>query len=689
MTQRIELLRDYILDKKHNVYRRTPEELGIDQLCRSYKETDVSLLDRTVNRLSILFEKETPIILPGEKIVFTRTITYIPEILTKEEWAKIKNKNFVHERGSVCNLSPDYETTLIKGLDRRKEEIKKKLSKKDLKEDGIKELNAIYKTIELVQQFIEKYEKYADSIGETEISKILNTIKHKEASSFREALQLLRILHFTLWESSNYHNTLGRFDQYMYKFFIKDIETGVLTSDDAFELLEEFFLTCNKDSDLYPGMQQGDNGQSMVLGGTSLEGKEEFNILSEMCLKASLDLKLIDPKINLRVSKNTPLSVFEKGSELTKIGLGFPQYNNDNVVIPGLIRKGYKPEDAHNYVVAACWEFIIPKFGMDIPNIDAVSLADCVSVCVNRMKNCKNFEDFYLLVENEIQSRVDVICQKHKNLFLEPAPFMSLLMAGTIENGRDISKGSVYNNYGIHGTGIATAADSLAAIKLYCFEKNEITYSELMDALSNDFIGYNELQKKLRTQAPKMGQDDDYIDNIAAQLLESFDKSLISKVNERGGVYRAGTGTAMYYISHSCNLIATPDGRNAGEAIPANYSPSLFIKHKGPVSIIKSFSKPNLTKTINGGPLTLEFDDSVFRGGESIKKLAMLVKSFITYGGHQLQLNTVSREKLIDAKVHPEKYRNLIVRVWGWSGYFVELDEIYQDHIINRLEFTL
>lgn len=689
MIQKIELLREFILDKKHHVYRRTPEELGIDKLCSTYEEAGMSLLDRTVNRLSILLEKETPVILPGEKIVFTRTITYIPEILTEEEWTKIKSVNYVHERGSVCNISPDYETTLIKGLDSRKDEIQERLSKNDLEEDGIKELNAIYSTIELVQLFIEKYEKYAYSTGEVEIAKTLNAIKRKGASNFREALQLLRILHFTLWESSNYHNTLGRFDQYMYPFFIKDIETGVLTYNEAFELLEEFFLTCNKDSDLYPGMQQGDNGQSLVLGGTNLEGKEEFNILSEMCLKASLELKLIDPKINLRVSKNTPLPVFEKGSELTKVGLGFPQYNNDDVVIPGLIRKGYKPEDAHNYVVAACWEFIIPKFGMDIPNIDAVSLADCVSVCVNKMNDCKNFEEFYLLVENEIQNRIGVICQKHKNLFIEPAPFMSLLMQGTIENGKDVSKGSTYNNYGIHGTGIATAVDSLAAIKLYCFEKNEITYSELTDALSNDFIGFDEIQEKLRTQAPKMGQDDDYVDNIAMQLLESFDKALIGKVNERGGVYRAGTGTAMYYIFHSCNLPATPDGRNAGEAIPANYSPSLFLKQKGPVSIIKSFSKPDLVKTINGGPLTLEFDDSVFRGEESIRKLAMLVKSFIMYGGHQLQLNAINHEKLIDAKAHPEKYRNLIVRVWGWSGYFVELDEVYQDHIINRTEFTI
>ncbi len=143
------------------------------------------------------------------------------------------------------------------------------------------------------------------------------------------------------------------------------------------------------------------------------------------------------------------------------------------------------------------------------------------------------------------------------------------------------------------------------------------------------------------------------------------------------------------HYQQATDLGATPDGRRAGEKIPANYSPSLFFKQKGPMSVIKSFTKPDLTKTINGGPLTLEFDQSVFRNEESIEKLGMLVKTFITLGGHQIQLNTVNREKLLDARKHPENYRNLIVRVWGWSGYFVELEECYQDHVISRIEFGL
>jgi formate C-acetyltransferase len=460
-----------------------------------------------------------------------------------------------------------------------------------------------------------------------------------------------------------------------------------LTEGDALELLEDFFLNCNKDSDLYPGMQQGDNGQSVVLGGRNQKGECLFNELSGLCLKASYELNLIDPKINIRVDKNTPLEIFEAGSELTKIGLGFPQYSNDDVVIPGLIEKGYSEADACDYVVAACWEFIIPKVGMDIPNIDAVSLIGCVSSCMEKLDSCASYEDFYRLVENEIQSRVDAICKKHRKLYMIPAPMMSVLMDGTIENGRDISLGARYNNYGIHGTGIASAADSLAAVKKYCFDEKRMASAVFLDALKNNFDGYEDVRKLLRYETPKMGQDDDYVDNIAVDLLDSFAQSVKDKTNERGGIYRAGTGTAMYYVFHSQNLEATPDGRDAGEAIPANYSPNIFIRQNGPLSVIKSFTKPALHKVINGGPLTLEFDQSIFNSEESVAKLAGLVQIFIKLGGHQLQLNTLSREKLLDAKAHPENYRNLIVRVWGWSGYFVELDECYQDHVLQRIEF--
>ncbi|MGQ8338626.1 pyruvate formate lyase family protein [Sunxiuqinia sp. A32] len=689
MNTRIKELRDYIFNNKHHQYRRSLEELDLNGVNKLFSEKGLSDVERSQQCLAMLLEKEVPVILKGERIVATRTISDVPPIYTEEEWRGITEKHFIHERGTVSNICPNYEDTIKSGFAKRKDEIQERLKDSSLLEGEKTFLDTVYKSIESVQKFIDVYADHAASLGEEETSEVLRNIKDKGASSFREALQLMRILHFTLWESGNYHNTFGRFDQYMYPYFKNDIATGKLTEDEAFDLLEEFFLSCNKDSDLYPGIQQGDNGQSMVLGGVNAAGEDQFNELSEMCLKASYELNLIDPKINIRVNSNTPLEIFEKGSELTKIGLGFPQYSNDDIVIPGLVRKGYSHEDACDYAVAACWEFIIPKLGMDIPNIDALSLAECVLNSVPRLDLCNTYEEFYGIVEGEIQNKIDAMCEKHKNIYIEPSPFLSLLMSDTIKNAKDISQGAKYNNYGIHGTGIATAADSMAALKKYYFESRELGYEELMEALKNDYKGYEEIQKKLRLEAPKMGQDEDYVDSISGDLLNSFDKALENKKNERDGIYRAGTGTALFYINHSTGLTATPDGRAAGEVIPANYSPSLFMKQKGPVSVIKSFTKPDLKNTINGGPLTLEFDESVFNNQESVSKLAMLVHFYIIRGGHQIQLNTINREKLIDAKIHPELYRNLIVRVWGWSGYFVELDEVYQDHVIARYEYSL
>lgn len=689
MNKRINDLRKYILGKQHHQFRRTPEDLGITELNKDFEKKALSPVKRAAVCLSTLLEKEEPIILPGEKIVFTRTITKVPELYTPQEWEIITASHYIHEKGMVCNLSPNYAYTIKNGFEARKKDILHRLEDNTLTLEETDFLRAVYTSVESVQSFIRKYEIYAQSVGEGEIASVLNIIHSKGASNFREALQLLRILHFSIWESGNYHNTLGRFDQYMYPYYLQDIENGVLTKEEAFDLLEEFFLTCNKDSDLYPGMQQGDNGQSLVLGGRGALGEYLFNDLSQMCLRASYELELIDPKINIRVDKDTPATIYEQGSQLTKIGLGFPQYSNDDIVIPGLIRKGYSKEDAFEYVVAACWEFIIPGVAMDIPNIDALSLIECVKSCLPKLNNCSNYQEFYRLVEQEIQEQADQICEKHRHIYIVPAPMMSLLMDGAIDRVRDISTGGKYNNYGIHATGIATAADSLAAIRKYYFDERKICYKDWINALDTNYEASSELKELLRKEAPKMGQDDDYVDLIARDLLNSFDKALDGKKNERGGVYRAGTGTAMYYIFHASGLGATPDGRSANEKIPANYSPSLFIKQKGPMSVIKSFTKPDLQNVINGGPLTLEFDQSVFRNNESVSKLGMLVKTFITLGGHQLQLNTVCREKLLDAKIHPENYRNLIVRVWGWSGYFVELDECYQDHVINRIEFGL
>lgn len=193
----------------------------------------------------------------------------------------------------------------------------------------------------------------------------------------------------------------------------------------------------------------------------------------------------------------------------------------------------------------------------------------------------------------------------------------------------------------------------------------------------------------LRYEAPKLGNNDDFVDSIATALLDAFSSSLKGKTNCKGGVYRAGIGSAMYYLWHANEIGASADGRRKGEPFGTNYSVSLFARVKGPVSVIASMTKQHFGNAINGGPLTLEFHPSVFADDDGIEKVGMLVKSFIDRGGHQLQLNTVNTAVLLDAQKHPEKYRHLVVRIWGWSAYFTELDKEYQDHVIKRQVYKI
>ena len=657
----------------HHAFRRQAEERAAE----AWRKPELDDRRRTARRMRAALEAEEPVLFPGEMIAFTRTMTAMPMIYTPEEWEEIRKTHYIHELGNVSNLSPDYGRVIRTGL----LALRERAAALDPQAPVLEEIDAVL-------SLTERYAAAARAAGLTDLAEVLDRVPAHGAETFREALQSLRILHYALWCEGNYHNTLGRFDQYMMPWLERDLAEGRETRESAFELVEAFFLACNRDSDLYPGMQQGDNGQSLMLGGMTPEGKNGYNLLSDLCLEACGKLRLIDPKINLRVNRDTPSEIFEKGTRLTRLGLGFPQYANDDIVIPGLEDLGYAPEDARNYTVAACWEFIIPGKGMEIPNIGALSFARVTDRAIREhLAECRTMEELQAHLAREI--REDVLRQmaERKNLYVIPSPFLSLFFEGCLETGRDISEGCIYNNWGFHGTGLAPAADMLAAADRMVFG-GKMDAPALIGAMDRNFEGAEPLREELRYRCPKMGNDDGAAP-YAAWLLHTFAESVKDLRNERGGRVRAGTGSAMYYITHAAALGATADGREAGVPLPANYAPSLNIRLNGPLSLIRDFTQPNLRETINGGPLTIEFSESVFSQEDAIRKVAKLVQMFIRKGGHQIQLNTVNRDKLLDAQQHPENYRNLIVRVWGWSGYFTELDKCYQDHIIRRAELSI
>lgn len=689
MTPHIESLKKYLLDRKHFQFRHT---VDWDALLPQW---DIDRDKQAANVLKTVLAEEAkhPVFLPNERIVLTRTCANLPERYPDEVMERLRKEAYFHEKGVVFNLSPNFEDAISTGLDAKRAEAvaRRERAIKEKDYGAVEFLDAVLSGIDAIYGLVDAYAEEARKQGLIEIWSMLTNIPRKPARNFHEALQFLRILHYTLWCEGAYHNGVGRFDQYMYPYLIADLEKGIMTRETAFELLEEFFLTFNRDSDLYVGVQQGDNGQSMMLGGCDKDGNDATNLLTILCLDASRELKLIDPKINLRVSKNTPIEILEKATELTKEGIGFPQYANDDVVIPGLVRLGYELEDARQYAVAACWEFIIPGIAMDIPNIAAVSFPAVVNNVMRSEsgKAANSFESFMQVVREELFAQADQIAASLERVDMLPCPMVSMLCKGRIELGRDMCWGAKYNNFGIHGTGLAPAVDSLESIKRLVYEEKSYTLDQLAKIADSDFEGEETLLAHVRHDFPKFGNDVDEVDQIAVRLLADFADSWENRVNCRGGIYRAGTGSAMYYIWHANELPATMDGRLAKTPFPANYAPSLDVQVAGPISVVKSFTKPDLSRVINGGPLTIEIHDSVFRHEDGVKKVAQVVKLFIDRGGHQLQINTINRDQLLDAQAHPEQYRQLIVRVWGWSGYFVELDRPYQDQIIRRAEMLV
>ena len=690
MNLRLQILRERMRNREQTAERKTPAP----ELLAECEAENLNWMQRSAWLTRRMCEAERPLIWDDERIVFTRTIPAVPAIFSDPELATLSQDFTLHELGPISNICADWGMVLADGLLARREAALSTRQRLSTDSEAVEFLECAIETIDAVLGLAERYAQAARAAGREELAHILTQVPARPPCSFYEALQSLRLLHAVVWMSGHYHVGLGRFDQYMLPYLQADLEAGRLDIEAAEQLLADFFISLNKDSDLYPGVQQGDNGQTLTLGGVTPTGKDATNELTHMALRVARDLSMIDPKINLRISAQTDLDLLVLASELTRKGLGFPQYSNDDIVIPALVVHGYNLEDARDYTVAACWEFIIPGKGMEVVNIGAVSLPFAVDQAIRAgLERGETFEAIQEHVCANIQEQVDQRIEHYRKLFLPPAPYYSVLMEGPLESGRDLSQGLKYNNFGIHGAASANAADALAAVKQFVFEEQSLSAQELLSALEADFAGYEELRGTLVHQGPKVGNRDALADEMLTFLFDALANACETVTdNGRGGIVRPGTGSAMYYVwlarGHEGMpepvVAATADGRHRGDFFSANLAPAPGVRADSPFRVFESFSKIDYQRIYNGGPVTVELSDSVFRNAEGIQKVALLVRSFARMGGQQLQINSLSATTLLAAREHPEQFPNLIVRVWGWSGYFCELAPEYQDHIIQR-----
>ncbi len=533
--------------------------------------------------------------------------------------------------------------------------------------------------------------------------------------TFYEALQCLWFTQVIAQISYGMAGTfaLGRIDQYLYPFYKRDVEEGIITKEEAQELIEELELKLTSNILLLPeaGLEVsstlGTSPQPITIGGQTRDGKDATNELSYMILEASEKLKAVINNLAIRIHGKTAEDFLLRACQVYRSTSGQAFYN-DELIIPALLSDGYSLEDARDYAIVGCVEptgsgdtFACTggndlKLGgvleMVLTNGD-YRLLGGQGLRTGDAKRFKTFDEvmdaFRKQLEHNVNLAVDAVNVKDTIYQAEfPAPFVSATLMGCVESGRDATDGGARYNFGsITARGLGTTADSLAAIKKLVFDDQVLTMSELVELLETDFEGKDDMQHLLINRAPKYGNDDDYVDLLAKEIAKLFCQEVTKHQSIRGGHFRPSFYSYGTHVLDGKFLGATPDGRMAGEAISNGISPTNARESKGPTAVLKSAAKLEHRLISNGNALNLRLLPSLVQDEGVLRKVASLVKTYFHLGGMHLQFNVVSRQTLEDAQKHPQNYTDLVVRVSGYSAFFTDLGKSIQDDIIARTEF--
>ncbi len=563
----------------------------------------------------------------------------------------------------------------------------------------------------------EMAEKESDPGRKKELEKIAgvcNRVPAHAPRDFWEALQMYWFIHLgvtlelNLWDSFN----PGRLDLNLYPFYKKDLEKGNLTRDMAKELLECFWIKFNNQpAPPKVGIteEQSATYQDFSLinvGGLTKDGNDAVNELSYLILDVLGEMELMMPSTCVQLSKKNPDAFLKKAIEVVRKGFGQPSFFNTDAIIMEFLRQGKSLEDARLGGPSGC--VTISAFGKESttltgyinwPKILEITLNNGIDPVTGKMvgietgdpRDFKTFDELFEAYRKQLGYFVDLKIKGNniiERLYAEymPSPFMSLLIDDCIEKGRDYHDGGPrYNSTYIQGVGMGTITDSLAAIKYVVYDKKIITMEKLLRVLARNFEGEEKIRQLLLNQAPKYGNDDDYADSLARQVFETYFDILDGRPNTKGGKYRVNLLPTTVHIYFGKVTGATPNGRRAGEPLSDGVSPSQGADRRGPTAAVKSVAKFDHVRT-GGTLLNQKFTPTLLKDEEGIDKLAHLVRTYFRYDGHHIQFNVISAETLREAQRNPEKYRDLIVRVAGYSDYFVNLGKDLQDEIIARTE---
>lgn len=675
----------------------------------------------------------------------------------------------------VGHVTVSYEKILAKGYEGIITEVKEAMSKLKVSDmDYVKRnefLQSVLISCQAAIDYAHRYAKLAveeaknctDKTRKEELMLIAhncNRVPERGATSFYEACQSFWFVQMLLQvESSGHSISPGRFDQYMYPYYVADIKSGKITREFAQELMDCIWVKLNdlnkaRDAASAEGFAGYSLFQNLIAGGQDKDGVDVTNDLSFMCIEAAMHVMLPQPSLSVRVWNGTPHEFLMKAGKLTRTGIGLPAYYNDEVIIPGLINRGLTLADAREYNIIGCVEpqkagktegwhdaaFFNMLRPLELVFSNGYDQGKQISIQTGEVEKISSFDEFFEAYQNQMNYMIGLMVNADNAIDVAhaercPLPFLSSMIEDCIGRGKSVQEGgAIYNFTGPQGFGIANMTDSLYAIKKLVFEDRQITLAEYKHALevnygkgidaniagdiTKEILGKlieegntvseeevkdiltsvisggisKEEQIKLKNlyelieELPKYGNDVPEVDNFARQVAYTYTKPLETFKNPRGGQYQGGLYPVSANVPLGAQTGATPDGRLAFTPIADGVSPSSGKDTHGPTAAANSVAKLDHYIASNGTLFNQKFHPSALSGGKGLENFISLIRAFFDQKGSHMQFNVVSRDTLVDAQNHPQNYKNLVVRVAGYSALFTSLSRSLQDDIIARTE---
>ena len=564
---------------------------------------------------------------------------------------------------------------------------------------------------------LEKANKETNPVRRKELLQIAencSVVPAQKPQTYWQALQAYWFTHLAVTSELNPWDAFspGRLDQHLYPYYEQDTEDGILSDDFALELLECLWVKFyNQPAPVKVGVTLKESGTytdfaNINTGGIRPDGSDGVNEVSYLILDCMDAMKLVQPNSNVQISKKTPQRFLKRACEISRKGWGQPAFYNTDEIVQELLNAGKTLDDARcggssGCVETGCWgkEAYILTGYLNIPKIFQLTLYngyDNVSgkqlgLMTGYAKDYETYDELYDAFKKQLTYFVDMKVRGNnviEKLYAEemPAPFLSIVTDDCIKNGRDYNAGGArYNTRYIQGVGIGTITDCLAAIRYHIYDKKDLTMEELISAMDDNFEGHEDVFRMVHDRSPKYGNDDDYADGIMQEVFKTYRDTVTGRKTVCGGTYHIDMLPTTCHVYFGDVLNATANGRLAHKPVSEGISPEKSADTNGPTAVIKSCAKMDHCST-GGTLLNQKFTPSVVAGEKGLDNMASLIRSYFAMDGHHIQFNVIDKQTLLDAQAHPEEYKDLIVRVAGYSDYFHNLDKALQDEIIARTE---